>query len=197
MNLFLAPLALWAALGAPDPTDTARAAAIRQLAPYVTPAAALEHAASARAHETKDVSAELLIATAYIESKFRHRVVSRWVYRGRARRAVTGVWTEPRAGERAVFRYCGFLQTKPFEDSLDGCLALGDDIDGSYQRGVTELHNWLDYCRNTGWPRGRARLQCAIAGYRGGWKAADGGGSAASRRRLELADRIRAAVSRS
>jgi hypothetical protein len=199
MSLFLLPIVIFATLETPtpDPIDAARAAAVRRLAPRVAPATALEHAIAARTHATKAISPELLLATAYFESTFRSRVVSRWVYRGKKRRAVTGVWKEPDAGERAVFRYCGFLQTKPFEDSLASCLELGEDISGSYQRGATELTKWIDYCRNTGWPPGRDRLMCAMAGYRGGWRAADAGGGDKVHARLELADRIRASVNRS
>jgi hypothetical protein len=116
---------------------------------------AYAHAAAAQAAATDNVSAELLLGVAFIESRYDPTAVSR--VEGRARRTGRYPSTEPPAGlDPRASLYCGPLQT--FAASWSRCMAMRN-LDAAYAAGVAELEQWL---RDK---RVRGDLTRALAGH--------------------------------
>jgi hypothetical protein len=109
-----------------------------------------------------DVTPELLLAVARVESRFTPVLAS---YAKRSGGRGTN-WRSRRRppGSRPNY-YCGVLQLRG--ESWGRCLRRMDDVPGSYRRAADELVFWLDsrHCRRR--PPER-RLRCALLGYGGG-----------------------------
>ena len=131
--------------------------AVGRLAPHVADEDVVAHVAAARAAagEVSDgrrrhhVGAELLLAMAWVESRYVRGVVSR---------AKGGM-------------FCGYLQEK-VRTSAE-CSRVDADIEAAYRNAAAHLGDWLTCCR-----RAAPRLEpmaCALAGYNGGTAAARAG----------------------
>src|SRR5688572_9692104 len=123
--------------------------------PQLPPEEALAHAQAAVAAATPKVSAELLLAMAFIESRFDPLAVSR--IEGKKRRYGRYPSTEPpKRLRKGASLYCGPLQT--FAASWDECMAQRE-LALAYQTGAKEVTQWL---RNR---RVRGDMTRALAGY--------------------------------
>lgn len=137
----------YAFAASPAPADDSReialAAAARELAPRDLPTAAiaLEHARAAVAAERSGISAEVLLAVAYVET---HYTAGAQSAHGRG-------------------RYCGVLQATRDRDGWT-CAEL-KDLETGYEAGAMSLERWSQVCRK--WRAGDRRLRCALAGYGG------------------------------
>jgi hypothetical protein len=123
--------------------------------PQLDTADVLAHARAAAHAATPEVSAELLLGMAYIESRFDPTGVSR--IEGKKRRVGRHPSTEPpKRWRRGTSLYCGPLQT--FAATWDDCLKQRD-LDVAYKTAVEELTRWL---RDR---RVRGDMTRALAGY--------------------------------
>lgn len=121
-------------------------------------------------------SPELLLAQAWVESRFQRRDFSRLeCHKGSCRR-VTGVWEgdELPRGAKATF-YCGALQVGGYI-TWDRCQELMEDVAENYMAGAAHLKEWEERyvrkdpkCRNYR-VGSEKRLTCALYGVGGGWK---------------------------
>lgn len=100
---------------------------------------AYEHASAAIAAATPTVGVELLLAIAFVESRYDPTWVSR-VERGRRKIGRHPSTTPPRHLDRKASLFCGPLQT--YARSWRSCLALRDSRLG-YAAGVAEIQSWL------------------------------------------------------
>jgi hypothetical protein len=100
---------------------------------------AYSHVAAAQAAATDQVTAELLLGVAFVESRFDPTAVSR--VEGRARRtgAYPSLNVPPHLDPHASL-YCGPLQT--FAPSWSACLSMRD-LKTAYAAGAAELTTWL------------------------------------------------------
>jgi len=113
------------------------------------------HARAAEHAATPKISAELLLAMAFVESRFDPAAVSR--VEGKRRRVGHYPSTNPPARLRkGASLYCGPLQT--FAATWDECLAQRD-LRVAYTTGATEVTRWL---RDR---RVRGDMTRALAGY--------------------------------
>jgi hypothetical protein len=113
---------------------------VKLLAPRLTQAEAETHVRAATRSATDDFDTGLLLAMAYIESRFNPTSVSRL----EGGKRVTGWWpSRSPAGEGR--RFCGVLQTQA-GTSWSRCLAARD-IDLAYAIGAAELTDWLRLAR--------------------------------------------------
>jgi hypothetical protein len=119
------------------------------------PAEALLHAQAATAAATEQVSAELLIAVAFVESRFDPHWVSR-VENGKRVYSKHPALTPPKRLTKGTSLYCGALQTRAL--SWEECLAQRD-VRLAYLKGAAELASWL---RDR---RVRGDVTRALAGY--------------------------------
>jgi hypothetical protein len=119
------------------------------------PLDALAHVQAATAASTDEVSVELLLAVAYVESRFDPRWVS-YVERHTRKRCRYRGSTPPKRLAKNTSLYCGPLQTRAL--TWKACLAQRG-LDVSYQRAATELTNWLHDRRV------RGDISRALAGY--------------------------------
>lgn len=158
--------------------DSAQAKAPR----YLDEIEAHEHAFAAKAAETPKVSAELLLAMAFVESRYIRTATSR-VENGTR---TTGVpkWSSPPRGVSGPY-FCGVTQAQA-GFSWKKCLELRD-IHTAYRVTAHELQLWLRACRGD--------LTCALAGYGGGYPAIKAGTSTYPARVLSRARAIRRPVS--
>lgn len=115
---------------------------------------------------TPDVSAPLLVAIAYHESRFDSHAVSR---------------VKRRNGSTALF--CGITQATARSEAE--CEMLRDDA-LALLRTVEELRTWRRFCRRLG----RDTLECALAGYAEGVAGARRGTNANARLKLRTMRRI-------
>jgi hypothetical protein len=116
---------------------------------------AYAHAAAASTAATSHVEPELLLAIAFVESRFDPTATSR--VEGKRRRTGRYPSTEPPPGlDPRASLYCGPLQT--FASSWTDCLALRDPTT-AYAAGARELETWL---RDK---RVRGELGVALAGH--------------------------------
>jgi hypothetical protein len=107
--------------------------------PTLTVEQAYAHAAAASAAATPRVPAQLLLAIAFIESRFDVTATSR--VEGRTRRTGPYPSATPPAGLAAhASLYCGPLQT--FAGSWPACLELRA-LPAAYAAGAAELEQWL------------------------------------------------------
>ena len=107
--------------------------------PSMSPIDAYAHAAAANAEATARVSPELLLAVAYVESRYDPTATSR-VEHGVRR---TGAYPseQPPAGlDARVEMYCGPLQTAA--RSWAACMSMRG-LDTAYAAGTSELEQWL------------------------------------------------------
>jgi hypothetical protein len=123
--------------------------------PAIDPAVAFAHAGAALRASTARVDAELLLAIAYVESRFDATATSR--VEGAARKTGSYPWSSPpaRLDARASL-YCGPLQT--FAGSWRECMALRE-LPAAYAAGAHELEQWLRDRRVHG------RVELALAGH--------------------------------
>lgn len=130
--------------------------AVRINAPgEVTSLRALEQAIAALNAATPEVSAELLLALTWVESRHDPRAVSR--VEGGHRKTGIPAWTTPPANVSGPF-FCGPTQTEAGM-SWDKCKSF-QDATVAYQTTVVELNKWLAFCKKD--------LSCALSGYNGG-----------------------------
>lgn len=128
---------------------------------------AMDHAEAARAAAEAlgrpEVTPELLLGMAYVESGYRP-VRATYVARDGSRRAG---WRSRRRppGSRPTY-YCGPLQVRG--ETWGRCLRRMDDLSGSYAAAAEELASWLDdpRCRRRSVDQ---RTRCALLGYGGGY----------------------------
>lgn len=114
-----------------------------------------EHARAATDAATPQISAELLLAMAFVESRFDPLGVSR--VEGHKRRLGRYPSTvPPRRWRKGTSLYCGPLQT--FAATWDDCMKQRD-LDVAYTTAVTEIGHWL---RDR---RVRGDMTRALAGY--------------------------------
>jgi len=107
--------------------------------PYLPPETAYAHVQAASAAATQDVTPELLLGIAFVESRFDPTAVSR--VEGRKRR--TGSYpstSAPASLDRRASLYCGPLQT--FAPSWSACVAMRNLVT-AYAAGAAELKEWL------------------------------------------------------
>jgi len=123
--------------------------------PALDPATAFAHAVAAHEARSDAIEPELLLAMAYIESRYDPTSLSR--VEGEKRR--TGPWraeVPPRAMNRRSSMFCGPLQTHA--RTWKQCLEQRQ-LAVAYPKAVSELEDWL---RDR---RVRGRLTKALAGY--------------------------------
>ena len=107
--------------------------------PSLAPEVAYAHASAAVAAASPRVSPELLLAIAYVESRYDPTATSR--VEGSTRKTGSYPSTiEPANLAPHASLYCGPLQT--FAPSWHDCLALRD-LQTAYAAGATELATWL------------------------------------------------------
>ncbi len=133
--------------------------ALRLTATYPTlaPAEALAHAREAMhaAAASEDISPELLLAIAFVESRFDPTALSR--VEGDQRRG--GRWpydVPPKRLTKGTSMFCGALQTRAL--TWQQCLKQRD-LHYAYRRAVRELESWLHDRRV------RGDITRALAGY--------------------------------
>lgn len=149
---------------------------------YLTREVAVAHALAAKIAETPAVSAELLLAMAYVESRYEPKSTSR--VRDGERRTGVPKWESPPKEVKGPY-FCGVTQaTAGF--SWKRCLELRD-IHTAYRATAEEITKWLSYCRND--------ITCALTGYGGGFPAIKAGTSTYPARVLSRARAIRKAAS--
>ncbi len=142
-----------------ETTDLANAA--HKYAPRDLPTeAAYIHAAAAKIVETSNVSAEILLSLAFVESRYQPSATSR-VENG-VRKIGIPKWNYPRRNVSGPY-FCGVTQVMA-DMSWNKCLELRD-IFLAYKTAVIELEEWLSspYCQNS-----TNKMQCALWGYGGG-----------------------------
>jgi hypothetical protein len=116
---------------------------------------ALAHVHAASIAATDEVSAELLLAVAYVESRFDPY----WVSRVEGRKRIYGRYhaaTAPKRLDKTKSIYCGVLQTRA--TSWDACVSQRDLV-VAYRAAAAELTSWLHD------KRVRGDLSRALAGY--------------------------------
>jgi hypothetical protein len=110
---------------------------------------------------------ELLLAQAWVESRYQPTSVSRMMCKGGTCTRKTGVWEykKPPKGAQPSY-YCGVMQVGGWI-SWEDCVALMEDIPANYMEGAAELRRWTEsrLCRSY---KGEGRLSCALRGYGGG-----------------------------
>ncbi len=123
--------------------------------PSLAVADAYQHVAAATDAARGAISAELLLAIAYVESSFDPTATSR-VEGARRRTGHYPATTPPAHLNVHASLYCGPLQT--FAGSWQDCLALRA-LPAAYQAGADELARWLAD------PRVRGDVVLALAGH--------------------------------
>jgi hypothetical protein len=119
------------------------------------PLDAIAHVHAASAASTDEVSTELLLGVAFVESQFDPH----WVSRVEGRKRTYGRYlatTPPKRLAKNAALYCGVLQTQA--KSWDACLAQRD-LMVAYRAGAAELTSWLHDRRV------RGDITRALAGY--------------------------------
>jgi hypothetical protein len=123
--------------------------------PQLEPAEVLAHAQAATRAATPEVSAELLLAVAFVESRFSPFALSR--IEGTDRRIGKYVSDKPPARlRRGSSMYCGPLQT--FALTWRDCMAARE-LSVGYENGAHEIGRWLKDRRVKG------DMTLALAGY--------------------------------
>jgi hypothetical protein len=132
--------------------------------PSMSPLEAYRHADAASEASTPHVSAELLLAVAWIESRYDPTATSR--IEGSVRRTGHYPSTEPPSNLGRGSLYCGPLQT--YASTWPACIDMRR-LDVAYAAGVSELEQWL---RD---PRVRGDITLALAGHGCGNQGVAGG----------------------
>lgn len=127
---------------------------------YLTYDAALYHVVAAKLASTDDVSAELLLGMAYVESRYTPLATSR--VEGEIRKTGVPSWSTPDSEVHGPY-FCGVTQADA-RFSWKRCLELRNIFE-AYKTSAHELTLWLRHplCRASDNP-----LQCALWGYGGG-----------------------------
>ncbi len=119
------------------------------------PVETLAHVHAAAAAATDEVSPELLLAVALVESRFNPY----WVSRVENHKRRTSRYTStkpPKNLDRRSYLYCGIMQTRAA--TWEACLAQRD-LATAYRTGAAELTSWLHD------KRVRGDISRALAGY--------------------------------
>lgn len=126
---------------------------------YLTREGSYEQARAALEASTQEISAEVLLGMAWVESRYSRNAVSR-VENGVR---VTGIplWKSPPGGTHSFF--CGVTQVSA-GDSWAECRRF-HDLYEAYRTTIIELNRWLSprICNHN--------LNCALTGYSGGFPA--------------------------
>lgn len=132
-----------------------------------TPDEALLHVEAALAAETSLVSAEMLLAIAYYESRYLPEATSYVINGQRRARIPRWAWKKwPPPGVSGPY-FCGVTQVAA-KKSWKKCLELRD-VPSAYVAAKVTLTEWLKACRG--------RVRCALTGYGGGFPAIERGTS--------------------
>lgn len=123
--------------------------------------------AASAAAEAYGFPVELLLAQAWVESRYQPTSVSRMMCKDGTCTRKTGVWEyrEPPKGARPSY-YCGVMQVGGWI-SWEECVALMEDIPLNYMEGAAELRRWTE-SRLCSMYKGEEKLRCALRGYGGG-----------------------------
>ena len=124
-------------------------------APWLDAQAALAHVEAAEAAATDQVSSELLLGIAFVESRYDPTAVSR-VERTTRRTGSYPSTTAPAQLNRRASLFCGPLQT--YATSWSACMEMRN-LKVAYTAGVAELEHWL---RDR---RVRGSISRALAGH--------------------------------
>lgn len=126
---------------------------------YLTKEGSYEQAKAALESATQEIPAELLLAIAWVESRYSTSAVSR--IESGVRRTGIPMWKTPPGGTHSFF--CGVTQVSA-GDSWNNCKQF-HNVSLSYHTTVTELNLWLSprVCNHN--------LKCALTGYSGGFPA--------------------------
>jgi hypothetical protein len=188
----LAVLALAAQLAAADPFEdslTPLTAAVERSSPGVHGARGHVHAAMLAADEL--APAEVLLAMAWVESRYTTTGVSRLECRADGCHRRTGPWPGPKPQYFAAPYFCGYHGAKA--RSWAACRDLAGEGLESYVRAADHLHAWWRFCGRDGLARRHGdRLSCAVAGYNGGVAGARAGRTAYSVQVIYRARRLAA-----
>jgi hypothetical protein len=114
---------------------------VRLLAPRLNQAQAEQHVRAATRAATSALDSELLLAVAYVESRYDSQSVSRV----EDDRRVAGAWRS-RSPAGSGPRFCGVMQTQAHH-SWASCVAMRD-VDIAYLVGAAELRDWLRLARS-------------------------------------------------
>lgn len=158
--------------------------ATRRYAPsYLTEESAFTHALAAKAAETPNISAELLLGLAFVESRYQPLATSRM--ENGVRKTGIPTWKSPRSNVSGPY-FCGVTQVMA-EMSWNKCVKFRN-IFYAYKKATTELELWLKspYCKYTS-----NKMQCALRGYGGGYPAIIFGTSTYPARVLSRASAIK------
>ncbi len=124
---------------------------------YLTKEASYKQAKAAIEASTQEISVEVLLAMAWLESRYSVNAVSR-VENG-IRKTGIPAWKTPPQNTRSFF--CGVTQASA-GDSWILCQKFRD-VSVAYRTTVRELTQWLSVCNHN--------LSCALTGYSGGFPA--------------------------
>ncbi len=162
-------------------TSTLAEGARAQAPRYLSQVEAQHHATAAKMAESTKVTADLLLAMAFVESRYIPTATSRLEHGVRT----TGIpkWSSPPDHVSGPY-FCGVTQVMAGL-SWKKCLELRN-IAIAYRTAVHELEKWLKVCRND--------INCALAGYGGGFPAIRAGTSTYPTRVLSRARAIRRPV---
>lgn len=135
---------------------------------YLTREGSYEQARAALEASNKEISAEILLAMAFFESRYSINAVSR-IENG-VRKTGIPVWRIPPVNTRSFF--CGVTQASA-GDSWVKCQKF-HNVELAYRTTVFELIQWLSprICNHD--------LRCALTGYNGGFPAIKSGNNYAS-----------------
>jgi hypothetical protein len=166
--LAVLPLFMVVALDGLNRPDDLSAALLKTGQHYLkTPEAVMPHVEAAIAAETRKVSAEMLLAIAYYESRYLPEATSYVINGQRQAHIPWWAWRKwPPLGVSGPY-FCGVTQVAAAK-SWKKCLELRD-VPSAYVAARTTLTNWLKICRN--------RMRCALTGYGGGFPAIERGTS--------------------
>jgi hypothetical protein len=107
--------------------------------PWLPPDVAYAHAEAATMAATDQISAELLLGIAFVESRFDPTALSR--VEGHTRKTGSyGSTTAPERLDRKASLFCGPLQT--YATSWSACIRMRD-LNTAYAAAVAELRDWL------------------------------------------------------
>ena len=143
----------------PD-TDRLATALQKQASYYLDMDSARSHVIAAKMASTDEISAELLLGLAYVESRYLPLATSR--VEGEARKTGIPSWKSPPSDMHGPY-FCGVTQADA-RFSWGRCLELRD-IQEAYRTTARELTIWRNHplCRASD-----NRMQCALWGYGGG-----------------------------
>lgn len=130
---------------------------------YLTKQGSYEQAQAALEAATQEIPAEVLLAMAWIESRYSSGAISR--IEGGVRRTGIPLWKTPPSNTRSFF--CGVTQVSA-GDSWAECRRFSN-VTVAYRTTVIELNRWLSprICNH--------KLNCALTGYSGGFPAIKSG----------------------